>query len=261
MKRVWLASYPRSGNTLLRVMLWHGLGLPSTSVHTPDLGGNRALERQVGHFEAGTPPPGALDGPLCVKTHGPPPDPGPAIYVVRDGRPASVSLWRFRRRPATLREVIGGGLALGTWADHLDAWRPWARADTLFLRYEVMLEDVPGTLSQLAAFLGRPVRSRRLPHRRQLAALDGRWVRAAPCEWRDAFAPSDVRLFWWVNGDAMTALGYADEGERTLFRRSALGDLDVRIEAAYWRRLGRRRAARQRDRLAGTARAGAAPQP
>ena len=266
--RVWLASYPRSGSTLLRAMLWHGLGLPSTSVYPRDLGGNRALEREVGHFEADAPPPGAGDGPLCVKTHGPPPDAGPAVYVVRDGRAASVSLRRFRRRPTALREVVGGGLLVGTWSGHLDAWRPWARADTLFLRYEAMVLDVAGTLAQLAAFLGRPVRSRRLPDRRRLAALDGRWVRAAPSDWRGAFSPRDLRLFRWVNGDAMAALGYADEGGRTRGRPSLLANLDVALEAAYWRGLRRRRAGRgdtfpagDLGRLYGAAPATASPAP
>ena len=48
---IWLASYPRSGNTFLRTILWHCFGLRSASVYPQDLGGNRALEGYVGHIE------------------------------------------------------------------------------------------------------------------------------------------------------------------------------------------------------------------
>ena len=54
--RVWLASYPRSGNTLLRCVLNHCFGLPSTSLYPNDLGRNRTLQRHAGHFNIGAPP-------------------------------------------------------------------------------------------------------------------------------------------------------------------------------------------------------------
>jgi len=38
---IWLASYPRSGNTYLRTMLWHCFGLRSASIYPNDLGGNK----------------------------------------------------------------------------------------------------------------------------------------------------------------------------------------------------------------------------
>ena len=205
--RVWLASYPRSGSTLLRLLLWHGFALPSTSIYLRDLGGNAALEREVGHFELGAAvPDGSAAGPLLVKTHGPPPDSGAAIYVVRDGRDASVSLWHFKGRRDSLRAVIGGVLWAGTWAAHVRAWDPLARPDTLLLRYEEMACDPSRALESIGTFLGRPVRSTRLPDRAALAALDGRWVRAVPSDWSGEASGRDRRLFDAVNGRAMAAL-------------------------------------------------------
>ena len=56
---VWLASYPRSGNTFLRTILWHCFGLRSASVYPKDLGGNRALEAVIeGRHRFGTWPVG-----------------------------------------------------------------------------------------------------------------------------------------------------------------------------------------------------------
>ncbi len=41
---IWLASYPRSGNTLLRTVLYQCFGIQSASVYPNDLGGNKALQ-------------------------------------------------------------------------------------------------------------------------------------------------------------------------------------------------------------------------
>ena len=48
---VWLASYPRSGNTFLRTILWQCFGLRSASIYPKDLGSKKALEDYVGHIE------------------------------------------------------------------------------------------------------------------------------------------------------------------------------------------------------------------
>ena len=88
------------GNTLLRTILWHCFGLRSASIYRNDLGGRKALEDYVGYIStdlmAG--PHFPADGLPLVKTHEYPQSPAPAIYVVRDGRAASISLWNFYNR-------------------------------------------------------------------------------------------------------------------------------------------------------------------
>ena len=252
--RVWLASYPRSGNTLLRTILHHCFGLPSTSVYAGDLGGNRALEAMVGHFEGPVPPPGCPpDAPLLVKTHRRPSDDAPAIYVVRDGRAAAVSLWEFYGRRFPLRALIVGGGPHQTWSEHLAAWRPWARPGTLLLRYEELTGDLPGALPKLAAYLGRPVLSDRIPARTDLAALGGRWI-GEYSDWRAKASVRDMRLFGIVNGVAMARLGYPlDDGNgvpgagRGAAASARLARLDALYTALVWRhgrkaygRVGRR---------------------
>src|ERR1700690_3698791 len=53
---VWLASYPRSGNTMLRAMLRQAFGLKSYSMYDDptDIGMNPAVGKQVGHQSLGT---------------------------------------------------------------------------------------------------------------------------------------------------------------------------------------------------------------
>jgi len=52
-EEVLISSYPRSGNTLLRTILFQCFGLYSASAHPSDLGDNAALEHYVGHLRSG----------------------------------------------------------------------------------------------------------------------------------------------------------------------------------------------------------------
>ena len=232
--RIWLASYPRSGNTLMRAILYQCFGVSSTSVHVNDLGGLHDLERYVGHFETAGDCGCGTCTPLVVKTHHPPPDAGPAIYVVRDGRAAAVSLWEFYGRCKTLREVIAGGSHFGFWADHVEAWRPWARPRTLLVRYEDMTGDLPGVLAALGAFLGLPATSREAPSRAYMAAVGGRWVREFS-DWRGCLDDRDLRLFRHLGGRTMARLGYRPEQQPGRGARAVLQETDAWCAARYWR--------------------------
>lgn len=206
---IWLASYPRSGNTLLRTVLRHCFRLKSGSVYPRDLGGRAELERYVGHIEHSHTgevrfPAGA---PHLLKTHEPPPDAARAIYVVRDARPASVSLWHFYRGGLSLADVVEGRHRFGTWSAHLEAWRPWERPGTLFLRYEDLAGNLAAVLPPLAAFLGREPVKQAIPPRADLAGVDGQWVRP-PSDWRAELPPDLLARCNEINGDLLRRLGY-----------------------------------------------------
>ena len=51
MEITWLASYPRSGNTFVRTILFNCFGIKTASVYPKDLGGRTILEEFVGHIE------------------------------------------------------------------------------------------------------------------------------------------------------------------------------------------------------------------
>jgi hypothetical protein len=207
---VFLASYPRSGNTYLRTILWHCFKLPSASVYQQDLLGSKALAEYVGHVEIA---PGELrhwqgkKGIMAIKTHKYPADDRPAIYVVRDGRAACVSLWEFTYRKISLAEVIEGNHEYGSWANHVAAWRPWERPETLLLRYEDMVSNLPFVLSEISRFLGLKILSQRVPDRDQIADLAVIWVRKHS-DWRQFIADRELEVFERVNGMMMRRLGY-----------------------------------------------------
>lgn len=206
---VWIASYPRSGNTLVRTLLHTCLGLPSGSVYPNDLGGRKPLEAVAGHIEHSAPstlrfPNGV---PKLIKTHNRCKDAHRAIYVVRDGRAAVASLWKFLDGKHSLRDVVEGRTAFGLWQDHLDSWNPTNRADTLLLRYERITADPLAAIESLAGFLGRPIVSREIPSRETLSRLDGKWITSGS-DWRETLTPELAARFLELNRRQMAALGY-----------------------------------------------------
>ena len=92
---VWLASYPRSGNTFLRIILQNFFRLPTYSIYNVQGQGfsdpsSAALEEAPvlprDWRDSLSDEPGAK--PMLLKTHDRPEGDGPAIYLVRDGRAA-----------------------------------------------------------------------------------------------------------------------------------------------------------------------------
>jgi hypothetical protein len=207
---VWIASYPRSGNTFLRTMLWQCFGLRSGSIYPNDLGGNRKLEEYVGHIEHAQNaeihfPPGSI--PL-VKTHEHPINDNPAIYVVRDGRAACVSLGKlYETYSITLEALMEGKHRFGTWTNHLLAWAPWERPNTLLLKYEDMRTDLPGTLEEISRFLGRDILKQSIPDRDQIAGIDGLVVRRES-NWKTEMPPELLLRFNQLNEEMLKKFGY-----------------------------------------------------
>jgi hypothetical protein len=206
---IWLASYPRSGNTLLRTVLWHCFGLRSASIYPNDLGGNKQLESDVGHIEHG--PDGKIrfpaGAPVLIKTHESPSNPEPAIYVVRDARAACVSLWEFYNRRLTLESVIEGKHRFGTWSDHLLAWKPWERPNTLLIKYEKIASDLTPVLDEISAFTKFRILTTRMPERETLSGVDGRWVRQKS-DWRLKISDAQLDMCNEINGEMMKRMGY-----------------------------------------------------
>lgn len=217
---VWLASFPRSGNTFLRTVLANCFGLKSASLYVRDLGNDPHVERMAGHIEQSN---GRIDfGPQAlhlVKTHGAPLNDAPAIYIVRDGRDATVSLYHFLKGTVPLEDIAAGKSRFGSWAAHLAAWSPETRGQTLFLRYEDLAADLQPAIDGIAGFLGREPISRSLPTRDELAKAGAQWVRPVDAP-RISLTGDALRQFWVANGEAMAAYGYGLD-ERAVAGRSA----------------------------------------
>jgi len=165
----------------------------------------------VGHIEHG------LDKQIhfpennipLVKTHKHATDNNRAIYIVRDGRAASVSLWKFYNGQLPLEAVIEGRHMFGTWSRHVQSWAPWDRPNTLLLEYETMKENLPLILNAISDFLQRDILSTSVPDRNTIAGVDGRWVKKKN-DWVSEFPENLLNNFNQKNRDILLKAGYID---------------------------------------------------
>jgi hypothetical protein len=215
----WLASYPRSGNTLLRQILKHCFGLSTQSLYQDEDFTDPEVRDLVGHEEVGRNPRQFVQlarragRSLFVKTHETPPaDRHPAIYVVRDGRSAVVSHAHYLReilhRDITLAEVIEGKAGL-SWSKHVRAWMLPLHENTLVVRYEDLAAGNGETLAAISAFIGYPLeRGFDLPFA-HLHSLHPAFFRHGSDDTNIAeLDDSSTRLFEQHHGEMLRALGY-----------------------------------------------------
>jgi len=159
--KLWLASYPRSGNTFLRQVLHYCFDIGSTAVYDEHAGLVEApwLADRIGYAGRLENAQAALEGDswIAVKTHDYPADDAPAIYVVRDGRSALISYLHYLNdhelRSIPFEDVIEGRVWPGSWSAHFAAWHPLDRPNTLLLRYENLKDDIDAVVDQIGSFL------------------------------------------------------------------------------------------------------------
>lgn len=219
---VWLASYPRSGNTFVRVILNSVFGVKTTSLYGQ--GDMRVFSAQpgvmeaVGHFQSEVQGAELIaaaqrsDRIYFVKTHEAPPTADPTIYIVRDGRSAIASYHHYLNEVEKLdvsREaVIEGKVYAGSWSDHFATWNPLERSQTLLLRYEEITRDTDGLIRQLAEFSGTAPRSAQPPSFEDLHALHPNFFRAGSDGANIAEMAPHLPRFLELHGPLMRRLGY-----------------------------------------------------
>lgn len=225
--RCWIASFPRSGNTYFRNILYYVYG----------------MESGTWHKETAFPVDADYDQYPFVKTHllpGEllPADPSiPAIYLVRDGRDAVVSIAHQRSdlvEPGSdfennLREAIvaAEGSFFGGWSNNVAAW---LRRAALVIRYEDLIADPrqvfkrveqvvelpPADWSKLPSFAelksGKPKYggvSKQLDPKFNPEEFSSKFFRKGKSGgWKEEMSPEIQDLFWCYHGEMMERMGY-----------------------------------------------------
>ncbi len=198
---VWLASFPKSGNTWLRFLLARLLFGPLES--------SAELARRIPDVQEGRPRhlPQLFRGRLFLKTHWTFGERilrgwrnAAAVLLVRDPRDAVISMMRYVEvrsrfdRDQFLADFIGAGgnlpeflqLGFGTWKEHLESWLVHApqRFPVHLMRYEDLLADSKNELRRLAEALGIEAEDSEL----EASVADCRIERLRTIESRDAAA-------------------------------------------------------------------------
>jgi hypothetical protein len=247
---IWLASYPRSGNSFARIVLKHLFHLQTRTVYpSSDTEEVRKMCDLVGE----APPDATLEElartrETCfVKTHEMPgDDEHPAICVVRDGRDALVSYAHFvlytehgiptgSDREAflrVLRELILSDEHFGGWGRNVLAWNQRA-APTVMVRFEDLLDSPAEVLQGALADVGyRQVTTHdeSLPSFEDLhAALPWFFRQGRVGAWRYEMPEALHELFWERHHEAMNVSG---GGER--FRSSSSTHRRIEPLASGW---------------------------
>lgn len=220
---IWLASYPRSGNTAVRVLLNHAFNLKTYSIYNDllDIGADRKTSNIVGHRNL--PTDWAVEAASSdqqmwiVKSHDYPIDGNyKAIYVVRDGREVSVSylnyLQTYTDQSVDLSQVVMGFVPFGSWSDHVSVWDPKNRLNTLLINYEKLVEDPTFYIIQIAEFIGIDPTAKKVPEFSELHNINPTFFfRGKTDSWKADF-PQDLHaLFWFIHGEEMVKYDYIDD--------------------------------------------------
>lgn len=223
---IWLASFPRSGNTFFRIVLDEVFGVPS-SAYNASIDEHRNPE---------------YTKRAVVKTHLRPhevvPDDRdiPVVCLVRDGRDASVSLAHHamtkRADDTPFRHnlieaiVAAEGSYFGGWSTNVGEWLERAN---LVLRFEDLIVDPIATVGRLSEVMELPPPNPELlPTFEDLKNRDSHhgtgsvkvtldperrkkfFRRGKAGAWKDEMPDDLHELFWSLHGDVMRRLEYTD---------------------------------------------------
>lgn len=221
---VWLASYPRSGNSLLANLIKHYYSVNLFSIYedtdkavgytylAPDELAEAAVSKNI----------------YFVKTHELPGDDFPAVYLVRDGRDVVVSYAHYiinnsinlpDPRPENiffwaLDALINSSDQFSGWDNHVTSWTSRS-GRTVVLRYEelidprLQLEQVQFSLNELGLTGFSPVTQLPLPQFSKYHKEKPVFFRKGrPMSWATEL-PADFHIqFWERFGETMLTLGY-----------------------------------------------------
>ena len=245
---VFLASYPRSGNTWLRFVLSELL--TGTSIDFDNV--DRFIPEMKWHGSAVPilPGPGRL-----IKTHEHyRKEYKRAIYIVRDARDVALSAYARSGQIGIVDQdfeaflpsfLQGRANPYGAWDRHLRSWLdgPLAKEGKLLvIKFEDLRRDPETAVSRMVEFVGVPMTSEKV--RTALAnnsvdqmrikeeksrklyrstTEDGRFVRKGAVQgWRAVLTPAQLQMFEQYAGPELSRMGYpsASEVERAATKAS-----------------------------------------
>jgi hypothetical protein len=220
---VWVASFPRSGNTFLRIVLNRRYGMPTSVIYDYDGVADRVGGALIGYTDRPAPlaEMRATAEPHFVKTHRPRDadvDPADhAICLVRDGRDALVSWARMlseddpARFSTMLRRRIeaADGRGTGSWGANVLSWLQPPAPHRMLLSYAELIADPAVAVDRVIAVVApglRPDRDAAIPSFDELRRVDaGFFRRGVVGSHRDEF-PAHLRELFWSRTDNRAAM-------------------------------------------------------
>lgn len=171
---VFIATAPKSGTTLMQMMLYQlttdgSMSFPHIDSVSPFFELDFLRGAQPGFHER-------FPSPRIFKTHlyyeHLPPGATRIVYMVRNVWDVAVSSYHHETLVngmdvdfgMFLDRYLAGQTRFISWFGHLESWWPHRNdPNVLFLRYEEAIRDLEGTVRKVAAFCGIPIDEREMP--------------------------------------------------------------------------------------------------
>ena len=222
---IWLASYPRSGNTFIRTVLNHAFGVKTYSIYGDkfDIAADKLTSEIVGHKEL----PQQFDFDearqskeiFFIKTHelyNKDYENDKVIYIIRDGREATVSyfhyLINFSNDRFSFLEIINGHTFTGSWGEHYLNWCREQNGSILIFYFEKCTDNPGNSIERISEFTGLIPISYEVPEFEKMHSVNPAFFRSGK---KDSFkrelSDYEQKYFWLVNGRAMRESGYIDK--------------------------------------------------
>ncbi|HEX6685575.1 MAG TPA: sulfotransferase domain-containing protein [Candidatus Limnocylindrales bacterium] len=225
---VWVASFPRSGNTFMRIVMNRRYGVETSVIYDLDGVADRLGPGLIGAVDRA----GSIAemrrsaDTFFVKTHRQLDEDvdalDGAICLVRDGRDALVSWARLsseddpsgfgpKLQEMVLRDDLRG---TGSWGRNVLSWVQPLKANRVLVRYEDLVETPAETIDRAMALVAPsfdPDVHALIPTLADLREVDGKFFRRGRVgSYRDELPEDLHRLFWSRpdNAAAMELLGY-----------------------------------------------------
>ncbi|MFB4269268.1 sulfotransferase domain-containing protein [Nonomuraea sp. GTA35] len=223
---IWVASFPRSGNTFLRIILWRLYGVRTSTVYDVDGVAARLGPDMIGYEER----PSSIEEMRAseklhfVKTHrqraG---EEDRAICLVRDGRDAITSWAHLTDGPdigAEIRTMINrrDEAGTGSWGQNVLSWLHPPVPHRVMLRYEELIREPRRSVKKVLATLApslRPLPDAHIPTFAELHQVDDGFFRRGHTGTHSDELPEELHQLFWSRPDNVTAmkmLGYSRDG-------------------------------------------------
>lgn len=217
----WLASYPRSGNTYLRIILNKLFNTNTFSLYNDlnSISAHKQTEMIVGHkyLPQNTSFDALRDASTTyfIKTHTYPENNfDKAIYIIRDGRDSITSYYFYRKEynfAPPLIDFIEGKIKVGLWSHHIAAWQTIEKNNLLIIRFEELIKNNPQVIQALSSFIGLyPVNSL-TPSFAELHKINPSFFRSGKSNgYSELFSNDDHLRFWELNYNKMIEFDYTE---------------------------------------------------
>lgn len=150
---IWLASYPRSGNTFFRNILYEVYAIEST-----DLNFNALTSGNIDYSQIPVVKTHMLPSQIsALKTN------RKSVYIVRDGRDATTSLYHHRKDIKKIDKrlyfsfvdiIFGwGNLFKTTWSGHV---RSWEKEANIIIKFEDLIQNPVKEVEKLRSIMNLP---------------------------------------------------------------------------------------------------------